>query len=117
MFEFRLSIWFVGLPIERVKSDVLQVLKSLETSVHRTEQGFECWYTSSTKLKGSSGSRNINGMHLRRKCGPVHFDLPVWKKCSPLLVSDTFIRFKKLEGNIEDFENLIELVVCIFEST
>lgn len=112
VFEFRLSIWFASLPSHQLHADVRDVLKRLNIIYAVTDQVYECWYS-----PASEPTRNGDGEErsVRPKGGYTHFELAFWKKRAMLVVSDTYFRFKKLEGNIGDYENLVERLVDTFE--
>ncbi|KAL9622126.1 MAG: hypothetical protein Q9160_003469 [Pyrenula sp. 1 TL-2023] len=112
VFNLKLSIWFAGLPSHQLHRDVRAVLKQLNIIYAEANEEYECWHTLAS---GSTRNRPYEESSLQPRSGYVHFKLSFWKKRAMVVVSDTHFMFEKLEGNITDYEDLVERLVATFE--
>jgi hypothetical protein len=117
IFEMSIEIWIAGLPMSKIASDVKGVLERLRIVYVEVDKGnFECWYTPAGQPSSAAKKKTGNGPRTLAMIGYVHFEVIFSKRRKNMfMLSETMFKFKKLEGIIEDYEDLVEGLVATFE--
>ena len=111
IFEFAIQILLFDLPLSRYHALAGQTLTVLNITHIEAEGGFECW---------SKGVGVVNGVQFTLQFSKdsemdIKIPLPFLKDRNWVGVSDTYFRFERLSGDLEEYEDLVEKIVGVFE--
>ena len=111
IFEFTIKILLFDLPLSQYHALAGQTLTVLNITHIEAEGGFECW----PKGVGVVDSVQFTLKFSKDSEMDIKIPLPFLKDRNWVGVSDTYFRFERLSGDLEEYEDLVENIVDVFE--
>jgi hypothetical protein len=111
-FEFSIKIWYLDLPRSQYNMYARQTLTLMSITFSETEKGFECW----TDGSGSEESIHFRFAFCSEEGVSISSPIPFLIDKKVVVTSGTHFRFTRLNGDLQQYEDLMERVVGTFES-